>query len=181
MYKVDLSQRGIDQGALVRTTEFNDEYDARLAVVLTPECDLAQEKAEFVSLAGVGCSEEVLVRLAKQRSQTGEALSDPAKTRVKDNVGNMVDGRDYRWYFLKPTDEIPELSLGGFIDFQLIKALPVAKVLTLDVITELDMPWKHEMAARYAAFAGRIGTPEPEKRDRRAWVTALGKAILAAK
>lgn len=161
MYDLPEGAERIDQGFLVETDLFEGQYEAGLAMVMTPQCDL-ENKADFVSLAGVGLPGEVLDRLGVK-----------SKSKAADRVGGLVSGREYRWYFLQPTDLVVGFDAGAFVDFQLVTSVSPGLVEDLDIVAALRSPWCQELASRYAAFAGRVGTPDVARETVQHWRRGL--------
>lgn len=161
MYEVPAEAERVDQGHLVKTNLFETQYEAGLAVVVTPECDL-ENKADFVSLAAVGFPQEVMTRIGVT-----------SKSKAADRVGGLVSGREYRWYFLQPTAMVTGFEAGAFVDFQLVTSVPMENSEDLTAVAALRTPWRQEMASRYAAFAGRVGTDDVPRGTLQEWRRGL--------
>ena len=169
MYKDPENLDGVEQGSLVKTKVFKNRYTTGIGLVLTPQCDL-EHKAEFVTIAGVGDAEDVL-----------EKIGVDSRTKLGKKFKGLISGRDLRWYWLHPEDDIKGLQLGGFVDFQLITSLPVAKVLEMPVLGGLEGPWCQQLSARYASYAGRVGTEDTPTETENAWQWALNELFQPAR
>ena len=139
----------IDQGALVESDLFQPIYVDSAAVVLTPRCDIAQDKAEFLTVAAV-VPALVLLRNWKTTRDRRNQLS------------GIMDGRPARWHWLAPHEAFPE---GAIIDFQLIASIDPETLIGASILCALASPWCEHMTARYAAYASRVGVPDVSKSE----------------
>lgn len=147
MYAAD--QSSIDQGALVEYDLFQPIYVDSAAIVLTPRCDIAQDKAEFLTLAAVVPS---LILLDQW-----ETLKER-----ENQLAGIMDGRPARWHWLAPHEAFPE---GAIIDFQLIASVDPETLIGASILCALASPWCEHMASRYAAYASRVGVPDVSKSE----------------
>ena len=151
MYAADRSS--IDQGALLESGLFRESYADSAAIVLTPRCDIAQEKAEFVTLAAVVPPLVIL----ENWGTTGER---------RNQLAGIMDGRPARWHWLAPHPPFP-FPQGAIIDFQLVASVDMDLLADVTVLCVLESPWCEHMASRYAAYASRVGIPDVPKEDTR--------------
>lgn len=142
MYAYDHSS--IDQGTLVEYDLFQPIYAGSAAIVLTPRCDIAQDKAEFLTLAAVVPSLVLLDQwetLPERRNQ----------------LSGIMDDRPARWHWLAPDTAFP---YGAVIDFQLVASSASDDLIGATILCALAGPWREHMASRYAAYASRVGIPD---------------------
>lgn len=142
MYVPD--QSSIDQGTLIQSDLFHQVYADSAAIVLTPRCDIAQEKIDFLTVAAVVPALVILQRWEKPKDR-GQHLYE------------IMTGRMVRWHWLARHDVFPD---GAAIDFQLVASVEPAALNTANILTALASPWCEHMSARYAAYAGRVGIPD---------------------
>lgn len=128
--------------------------------VLTPSCDLAQEKADFVLLSKCKKLADTLPGQNAKASLVANAdvsatTTDKLKKIMSDNW-TPVDRHKY----LPGTSFLPDLV----IDFQ--DVFTVEKVAFLSDeegykrITSLDSPFAESLQAKMVRYLGRIGTPD---------------------
>lgn len=124
-------------------------------VLLTPSCDLANVKAEFVLLAR--CE-----TLADQPEYQAWANKLPGPT-GEDNKrldallkNNRMKGQTERVYFLPAAFVIPDL----IVDLQQVVGIPNDELDGLDRVASLDSPFAEALVARFTHYFGRIGTPD---------------------
>ena len=84
-----------------------------------------------------------------------------------------MEGRELRWHFLHPTKLVEDFENGAFVDFQLVSSVPADVGFDLPVVGEIKGPWAQEVAARYAAFMGRVGTEDVDGDIWQGWVGEL--------
>jgi len=141
-----------------KTTEGKTEY----FVSLTPSCDHAQRKAEFLLFARcaeLGDSEE-WKKVQKSLAENAE----PSKTSVNDLKDLMKDNNPRprlqdRYKYLPGTSFMPDL----LIDLQNSLTIDQEKLASgeaeLDRIASLDSPFAEYLQARMIRYFGRVGTP----------------------
>jgi hypothetical protein len=120
-------------------------------ILLTPTCDLLTEhpNAENVLLAQCLPLEEQPEYQAwvKEKERNREKLE-----RLLTNKRRQRD----RHFFLPSALSIPNL----LVDFQKLMTIPVGNLSTLNRLASLDSPFAESLAARYARYIGRVGTPD---------------------
>ena len=133
-------------------------------VVLTPSCDLAQLKAEFVVVAECllfsESAEYTKHIAAKQKSAEDGKEYEMSKSVREDLVRvfkNTRSGRAAdRDYFLPAAWQIPAL----LVDFQRAAHLPVGDLVKYERYGQLDAPYAEALIAKGVRYLGRIGTPD---------------------
>lgn len=122
--------------------------------LLTPSCDLVQErpKAQWVLLAGC-------LPLEGQEEYTywREHDSNTSKTRLERLMGNNREqGQADRFHFLPGALTLPDL----IVDFQLLATLSYEDLGTLERVSSLDSPFAEALIARFTRYWSRVGTPD---------------------
>jgi CheY-like chemotaxis protein len=133
-------------------------------VVLTPSCDLAQSKAEFVVVAECMPFErcaEYEKHLAAKAKADAEGQPYTMSGSVRDGllkvVKNTRSGRAAdRDFFLPAAWDIPAL----LVDFQRSAHLPFADLDKYERRGQLDAPYAEALVAKGIRYLGRIGTPD---------------------
>lgn len=134
--------------------------NAEYYVALTPSCDHAQEKADYVllakcePLASTRAGENAVAAISDRRS-VSNATSEKLDRFVRDNA-SPVD----RYKYLPGTSFLPDL----LIDLQALTAvaqdsMDASKGAYIRVAS-LDSPFAESLQAKLARYLGRIGTPD---------------------
>ena len=129
-------------------------------VVLTPSCDLVQDKADFILLSKCadlkstpqwGAIKDAL----EQNAQPSNTAKNSLKELMRDN-SKPVDRRQY----LPGTSFLPDLV----VDFQDLTQVKRSDLIGENVaylrIASLDSPYAEELQAKMVRYYGRTGTPD---------------------
>lgn len=116
-------------------------------VVLTPACDIAQDKVEFLLLAKAITLPEFE---PFQQWKNGHSQS---KWQRLERI--FKEGLP-RYAFLPEFREIPDLV----IDFEQVTSVPTGSTGHFGTVATLDSPYVEALLARHSQFRGRIGTPD---------------------
>ncbi len=164
---VDPAPAVLDQGTIVERAYFYAADEERPALVLTPTCDFEQAKAEFVQLCALIDSWELVAALlATDWKKMG--LVDDAGARVKtpgkgkldelrNNIKQLINQRFPRYHWLAP---LPGAKRPLVADFQILTTLTLEDLAHTKILAGLSGPFREQAAARYAAYMGRVGTPD---------------------
>lgn len=139
-----------DQGSVVDTTAFSDLCAGSVAVIITPRCEL-EHKAEFVTLAAVCPIDEVARRLGWG-----------TESQLRNRLSNILKNQEYRWHYLTA---FGLFNHGAIVDFQLVTSADVSLLDDVDVIATLRDGFREQLAQRYAAYVGRVGTDDLVKQE----------------
>jgi hypothetical protein len=160
------------------------EFDIadRGGVVLTPSCDLAHEKIEWVKLAiaipvKAYLEEEFIPQHFKEHKEYKEEIANDPKAFGQSYVndpGKRVDTKTLS--FLKDLSKIfknvipklshyylpgkEELTQGFLVDFSHIQSVPYNKLKDARPLTRLKSPWREQLLNRYVNFSSRVGTED---------------------
>jgi CheY-like chemotaxis protein len=135
-------------------------------VVLTPACDLAQGKADFVVLAEAvplesfpeyeGWRDAEQAKLADETEASTKAVAAAEKKLLR-LLSNNRDGKSpERWNYLPGVWGLPDLV----VDFQKIVHVPKDQVEAYERVATLDSPYSESLIARFTRYVGRLGTPD---------------------
>jgi len=157
---------GWDQGDIVEAAYFGATDSSLPAVLLTPACDLEHDKVEFWTLVALFPDIEVARAICDAElhawGRTAESLSGSQRKRLAEKIRDLIHQRFPRYQWL-PLDHAG--SAGYVADFTLVQSLPADEVRTLGRIGAVESRWREQMAARYAAYLGRIGTDDFTQAD----------------
>lgn len=141
---------------LKKTIHDKDKY----WIVLTPSCDLEQEKVTSIILAAcMPLVEQSEFKKIQEYIARRENISNTAKEDLEALIGNKRKGKKVqpeRFYYLPGTFFIPDLV----IDFQALIQIPLKKAKLENRIASLDSPFAEACLARFARYYGRLGTPD---------------------
>ncbi len=168
----------VGQGTIVKDIYFYAIDEARSAISLTPICDLEQSKAEMLQLSALFDAWEIAARLfqgdwggAGLIDREGKLIPGPLSgTKTKefnDKVRQLIGQRFPRYHWLAP---LPATDRPLLADFQVLTALPIEEVMAQNILTELKSPFREQIAARYASYMGRVGTPDFSKEQIDGWL-----------
>jgi len=163
-----------DQGDIVESVYFPGP-DSRLpAVLVTPACDLEQEKVSlwtFVALfPDIAIAKEVAKRekgsLLVDDSGLVSLQSGKQRAHLERKLQELMKQRFSRYHWLPITIGKED---GHVVDFSVVTSLPSEEVHTRAVrIASMNSSWREELPARFAAYIGRVGVDEypPEESAR---------------
>jgi hypothetical protein len=133
---------------LWREEPHNEETEGEWYVVLTPACDLKQDKAEFVLLARA--------RSLETNSRYTD-WADGSKSNAKwGELQKLLSGALPRYVYLPRFREIPDLV----VDFEETVAVPKDNLESYEARASLSSPYSEALLAKHSQFLGRIGTPD---------------------
>ena len=118
-------------------------------IVLTPTCDFEQDKADFALLARCKRLEQMQ---AFQDVAGNEDASNTKRRALRDFMSNAT----LRRHYLPAAFDIPDLV----VDFQDLRTIPRNDLDSMTPKAALDSPFAQELQSRFAAYFGRIGTPD---------------------
>lgn len=124
-------------------------------VLLTPSCDIAQEKADSVVLARcllLDNEEEYTAWKAKLPNPSG-GLNNKLVDLLKNN---RRTGQPDRYHFLPAALTIPNL----LVDFQSLERIETEELENLERLCSLDSPFAEALVSRFLRYWGRLGTPD---------------------
>ncbi len=165
MYTSNLPSR-IDQSVVLRDIYFYglDRKEFGFVLTPTPTCDFAQDKAELIHLCAMFTAASVIEQL---RKTTWEKL---APKELKNQIKQFITQRLPRYHFFAP---LPGMVVPLLADFQVITSLPLRELESLEIVAELESPFREQVPARYAAYMGRVGTPDFLAEDAAKWLNFI--------
>lgn len=141
--------------------------DGKLFIVLTPACDLAQEKARDVTLVAI--EEKDMEFVAQQKRVLSATLpADASEADKKSHQENkeeadkrlrrlLTNSLSFKYHFLPPTQQF----LGGFVNFQKIITIKHADINTdFERIASVTEKFIKDIIARFSHYYARQGQPD---------------------
>ena len=155
----------IEQSAIYRGVFFPCIRKKIVAIVLTPVCDIYQDKADFIRMAGFIPAKGIFEKWVskKKYGYTPEQIIGvtPLKSQKKVEkthtsfVKDLLGQKEIRYHFVPSyQNKFPH----SFVDFQLVESFSPSDVGSFDKVAVMKSPWKESILARYAAYCGRVGT-----------------------
>ncbi len=170
-----------DQGDIVDGVYFAAFDKSMPAVLVTPACDIEQEKVDlwtFVALfPDVDVARATVSKELASWRAGGGSVSTKQRTSLANTVRGLITQRLPRYHWLPVTIGA---SAGHVADFSCVTALPVAEVKerTARLVT-LRSSWREQLPARYAAYMARVGTQDFKEEAVVAQIDRLVAAVLA--
>jgi len=161
------AQSEINQGDI-----FSDIYfpplDIRVnAVVITPTCDIVQNKAHFIKFIS-SVSLEFVIKIIANSIGVSESSFHSSSQISKKNHGDILKVLRYNTtgnflprYYLMP--KYKEILPALYLDFQRIFVIPYQQVKEEyqdNRVAKICTPWRESIASQYAGYSMRIGTPD---------------------
>ncbi len=143
-------------------------------VVLTPSCDIINEKAEHILLAAADPLEGHRTMVA-WCSAAEKGATKTARHKVEDVVRQKTGGQLDRWLFLPAAINVPDLV----VDMQRLVSASQNEAEALEHVASLDSPFAEEAVNRFGRYYGRIGTPNFDSAPILERLTAEREATVA--
>jgi hypothetical protein len=180
----------IDQSVVVETLYFHALDDHLAAVVLTPACDFEQRKAELAIACAAISAWDLIAQLAQtdwvkeglvDESGSLKKRGDLSNSKIKwfkAQISRMIKQQYPRYHWLAP---IPHTNLPPLVaDFQIIACLPIDVIVRATPIASLQSPFREQLPARYAAYMGRVGTPDLEVPILETWLEQAVDSVFSS-
>jgi len=187
-YRTPESNEKIDQGDF-----FQDIYFAAIdvrtdAVVITPTCDLVQNKAQYVKLVGTVSVKSVVKLIADSLDidetffVSGEELSHKKTNKILKDLNSNIGGNLLpRFYYLSEfIGFFPHL----YVDLQQVFVIPKQQLdddYSSNRIAKLNSPWREQIVAQYSGYSMRVGVPTYTEQEIRSIAIASGLNIYQSK
>lgn len=158
----------LQQGCIVQGVYFFATDEDRDAVALTPACDFAQDKADYITFVALIPYLEMADGLAKtswKKDMAAEGHAIPGKDKrgnLRRHVDELVRNVYPRFQWFEKVDE----EHGPWVaDFQIVATLPKEDASQLPLLARLAPQHLEQLPARYASYMGRIGVPDATKAE----------------
>ncbi|MGH7466995.1 MAG: hypothetical protein ACRENP_03320 [Longimicrobiales bacterium] len=177
----------IDQSVIVEGLYFYAIDEHFPGIVLTPACDFEQGKVELATACALISAWDLLSQLLRTDWQK-DGLIDQSGSPVlrsslsagktkwfKGQVRSVARQQFPRYHWLPPP---PGTKVPLIADFQILACVPVDEIRAVTPIAALLSPFREQLPTRYAAYVGRIGTPDAEAEVIESWLGAAVAAIF---
>ncbi len=181
---------GLDQGTILKEAPFYAIAERREAIVVTPVCDIAQDKADYVAFCALFKLSEFLEgQLAGGWSSGGkldangkfpDSLPKNEKNGFRKDTRNKLEqiarGSFPRYYWLQPWDDgEPRVA-----DLALVQTVTLEEAIVHEMLVHLQTPYRELVSTRYAAHMGRVGVPDPEDGEKKQTAETIQAIVEAA-
>lgn len=167
IYQKDLIGR-IDQGDILYPVKIKDwlpwwaEDKSHPIVILTPTCDIAQEKVDFYRFTVLQPLPLFFLSVCQEISGDDSVdlsiLSRTKKEKIINKLERAIRNAWPRYHFLPREEGFFETD--RIIDFEVVVSVPIG-VFAPDLrIAKLKSPYKEELIHRYSHHTMRIGTED---------------------
>jgi hypothetical protein len=169
-----------DQGDIVAGVYFAADDAAHPAVLVTPACDIAQEKVDLWTFVRVFPELEVAAAViaSELQGKTATELTKKQRESACKRLGELLGQRYQRYHWLPPW------SGGGpghVADFTWVTAMPVEEIKRgSQRLARLKSSWREELPARYASYMARVGTEDFERTAVDDYIAQLLQRVLEA-
>ncbi len=175
-----------NQGDVVRSIFFYSEDEELPAILLTPACDVAQDKVDnwtFVALfperaVVTQFSEALMADWGPRRTADGKAiLTQKQKSSIQNRIRELVGQRMPRFHWLPVGIDGSESHVA---DFTCVTSLSAEEArVNLVRICSLNSSWREQIAARYAAYMGRVGTEDFDAAELDSHIERMAAFVVA--
>jgi len=159
-------QSSIDQGDFFVDIDF-PAIDTRVnCVVITPTCDLQQQKAQFIKFIPTVPLDFVIKIIAdsididESYFHSVNRISRKKHDKLLNTFRRNTSGDFLPRYFLLP--KYGDIITASYLDFQMVFVKPFHQVLNEYISNRrarILSPWRDSIASQYAGYSMRIGTP----------------------
>lgn len=161
----------IDQGDIIYPVKVNDwltwwsdDKDYPI-IILTPTCDIAQQKADHHRFAILEPFPLFFLQLYRQIvgkvSAELSEITSKQKQRLEDKLRKAIRNSWPRYHFLENDGHI--IKTDRIVDFEVIVSAPIDSFTQDFRIARLKSPYKEELIHRYSHHSMRIGTEDIPK------------------
>lgn len=150
-------KKGIFTGNILNQKDTGDYF-----IVLTPACDLAQQKAKSIVIAPIeSLKEDGIVKQNVNINKDPDTSKKQKKSAIDVLEKIIGNSYSYKFHFL-PQAKFFE---GGLIDFQkLISVIPKELEEKFDPIASITAPFLKDIIARFSIYYSRQGAPDLNKK-----------------
>jgi hypothetical protein len=168
----------IDQSVILEGVYFFGTDETTLGIVLTPACDFEQKKAELVQLCQLRDAFDFIAVLIQHEwkklglvdangNRIAEPLSSGKKKDLSEKLRSIIRQRFPRYHWLPPFvgSKRPLIA-----DFQSVTSLNPEDLEGAHIVAALESPYRESLPTRYAAYMGRVGTPDYPAAHEQEWI-----------
>lgn len=166
MYLATPSGR-VDQAVIVESVYFYATDETLPGLIVTPTCDFENSKCELAQVCAVRDAHSTIslllrgawsnLGLTQPSGALATTIGDSARKTLAGRIKELAKHKYPRYHWLEP---LPNGTVPKLVDFQLMMSVDVVELEAAPIVAELASPFREEVAARYSAYMGRVGTPD---------------------
>jgi len=134
-------------------------------VILTPTCDLIQQKADHHRIGILEPFPLFFLRISREIVGSDDIdfsnISAKQKKRIEDKLRRAIKNSWPRYHFMPNDNNL--IKTDRIIDFEVIFSIPIEDISENLRIARIRSPHKEELVHRYSHHTMRIGTPDIEQ------------------
>lgn len=127
--------------------------DDKNFIILNPACDMAQQKAKWITIAEIEAINMPYMEALKQDVKAENEKSAQAKETITKLIGNSGS---LKYHFLPETHNFT----GGFINFQKISTVKKKDLSTYTRVASITDRFVKDIIARFSHYYSRQGQPD---------------------
>lgn len=185
-YSTPDSSAPIDQGDIFCDLYFAAVDSRTNAIVITPTCDLVQDKAHFIKLVVVVPLEKVVkiiadsVGINEELFHSGKEITHKQTNNILKALDRNIDGSFLpRFYFIS---EFEGIFTHSYVDLQQVFVIPKIQLYSDYIdsrIAKLKSPWREQIVAQYSGYSMRVGVPQYSELEIRSIAITAGLNIYS--
>jgi hypothetical protein len=176
----------IGQSVILDGVSFYSTDEVTLGIVLTPACDFEQKKVDLVQICQLRDAIEtigLLIRDDWNKSGLVDSngnpipgpLSNTKRNDFSEKLRALIGQRFPRYHWLPP---LPGSKRPLIADFQNVASLLPEDLESAPIIAGLESPYRESVPTRYAAYMGRVGTPDYPKAEAQEWIDRIIETLF---
>ncbi|WP_076924952.1 response regulator [Pseudoalteromonas sp. EB27] len=151
-YIYPVNDKVLQGGALVQEIKSKEFY-----ILLTPACDLANSKAEFLQLAKIE-PVKTLREVTQLLPSDSKELSKSQQSRINSKITNIVRNKIARYHYLP---KFGAVEYDSVVDFQNISSLSLEQYSkTFRVLGGVSSYFYKDLLSRFSGLYSRQGSPD---------------------
>jgi len=182
----DKPRPNIDQGDIFERLYFYSRDEERLAILVTPICDIVHDKADYLIFCGIFPFSELAEPLVKtswpelegiiDSSDTYDSLSRKNKENIEKKISLLLANYHFpRYHCLYPFPKSEELHL---VDFQVVSSLHINEARDKNRLFSLNSPFREQIPVRYSTYMSRIGVPFMGEKRKKELIDITSKKLF---
>jgi hypothetical protein len=151
----------IDQSNIFDNIRFEALDSNQKGVLVTPSCDIAQEKTSYFHFCPLRNFELLFPKILEKElsydiKELKKELSTTKKGKIIKKLIDYIGNNVVRYHWL---GELPKDNNYWYIDYQITSCLKIENVTIDDRIAILKSPLKESVINQYSTYMGRVGLP----------------------
>jgi hypothetical protein len=169
----------IDQYVILGDVYFHGIDESHPGLILTPNCDFAQEKCDLVHACALRDAWYVIEQFIRGEwseiklvGSDGQLIPSPLpsgkRKALAASIKQLIKQRLPRYHWLVP---LPGTTVPQVLDFQVVGSVDLLEIQGATILAQLASPYGEQISARYASYMGRIGTDDFADAEIDGWIS----------